>query len=69
MTGPGRPTLGKSEHRAPVHSDCFRGVANEVPTGFFESLPAPSTTGSSLIPTPPLSHAGGAVHSNGALAG
>ena len=24
MTGPGRPTLGKSEYREPVHNDCRR---------------------------------------------
>jgi hypothetical protein len=65
MTGPGRPTLGKSEYREPVHNDCLRGVTNEVPADFFESPSAPSTTGSSLIPTPPLSHPRGAVHSTG----
>ena len=27
MTGPGRPTLGKSGHRAPVHSDCLAAWA------------------------------------------
>ena len=24
MTGPGRPTLGKSEYHEPVHNDCRR---------------------------------------------
>jgi hypothetical protein len=42
MTGPGHPTLGKSEYREPVHDDCLRGVTNEVPADFFESPPAPA---------------------------
>ena len=55
MTGPRRPTLGKYEYREPVHNDCLRDVTNEVPADFFESPSAPSTTESSLIPTPPVS--------------
>jgi hypothetical protein len=65
MTGPGRPTLGKSEYREPVHNDCLRGVTNEVPADFFESPPAPSTTGSSFIPTPSVSQPWGALQPAG----
>ena len=31
MTGPGRPTLGKSEYREPVHNDSLRSATNGLP--------------------------------------
>ena len=69
MTGPGRPTLGKSEYREPVHNDCLRGVTNEVPADFFDVA---TRTVDDWIVTHPHSagvSAMGCATAGGALAG